>query len=459
MKGVTSWNFTPYITPLNPERGTAPYVCRIAPGIKKFEFDFIDNGAVGASYTMLLRKKGYTAFDRIPLDGMSGRVENLIDERDYEFCVERDDGTRSSVRTVRTGYVPGLVVNYLHPDDKEYEFSGRYLCSPSLVKLDSGKLLSSMDVFQGNNAQNLTLIFESDDNGKTWKYVTELMPCFWGKLFTVNGRLYMMSCSTEYGDLLIGASDDEGKTWTLPTALFRGSGLVGKGTGWHKNPTPVVVHNGRVYADAQYGSWIPKVFVNCVISAPADSDLLDASNWVATEPWNKLMHPESDPASPENFGVIEGNIIPAPDGQIYDMFRYARKGSLILKLDPSDPEAPMTFDELIEVPWSASKLEVHFDEVTGKYLTIGCRAIDEPKTERNLLSLFAADDFKHWYHVCDLIDCREMPAFEVGFQYISMIIDGDDILYLSRTAYNKAHNFHDANYQTFHKIESFRKLL
>ncbi len=316
-----------------------------------------------------------------------------------------------------------------------------------------------MDVYGGNTAQNLTLIFESYDNGETWKYVTELMPCFRGKLFTVNGRLYMMSCSCEYGDLLIGASDDEGKTWTPPTVLFRGSGLVGKGTGWHKNPTPVTVHNGRIYADAQYGSWPAHVFVNCVVSAPVDSDLLDASNWVSTEPWDKLKHPESDPAAPGNYGVIEGNIIAAPDGQLYNMLRYARKQSLILKLDPDDPEASMTFDEIVEVPWSSAKIEIHFDEVSGKYFTIACRALDEPKTSRNLLSLFAADDFKHWYHVCDLIDCRDMPSFEVGFQYISMIIDGDDILYLSRTAYNQANNFHDANYQTFHKVKNFRDLV
>ena len=134
MKGITSWNFTPYVTPLNPQRGNSPYICRIAPGIKKFEFDFIDNGAVGASYTLLLRKREYTTFERIPLDGMSGKVDGLDDERDYEFCVERDDGTRSSVRIVRTGYVPGLPVNYLHPKDLEYDFSGRFLFSPSLVK-------------------------------------------------------------------------------------------------------------------------------------------------------------------------------------------------------------------------------------------------------------------------------------------------------------------------------------
>ena len=48
---------------------------------------------------------------------------------------------------------------------------------------------------------------------------------------------------------------------------------------------------------------------------------------------------------------------------------------------------------------------------------------------------------------------------KVGFQYVSFLIDGDDILYQSRTAFGYAHNFHDSNYATFHKIPSFREYL
>ena len=46
----------------------------------------------------------------------------------------------------------------------------------------------------------------------------------------------------------------------------------------------------------------------------------------------------------------------------------------------------------------------------------------------------------------------------IGFQYVDFIIEGDDLLYLCRTAINGAHNFHDANYSTFHRIRCFRSL-
>ena len=62
--------------------------------------------------------------------------------------------------------------------------------------------------------------------------------------------------------------------------------------------------------------------------------------------------------------------------------------------------------------------------------------------------------------VTDLIDHREIAsAQDVGFQYIDFMFDGDDLIYLSRTAMNQAHNFHDANYQTFHRVKNFRSLL
>lgn len=460
MKGTTSWSFAPYTSPLDPQRAEKPYICRIAPSETGFTFDFIDNGAENASYTLLLRKRFYSEFEKTPISHKTVTVDGLDTPRDYEFCVERDDGKRSSVRTVRTGYVPGTVVNYLHPDDNEYAFSGKYLCSPSLIRLDDGRLLASMDVFEGYAAQNLTLIYESCDDGKTWKHLAELFPCFWGKMFLICGKLYMLGCSCEYGDLLIGRSDDGGRSWTVPTAIFRGSGLVAKGSGWHRAPMPVIIHNGLVLTDVQYGSWLAHTFGDSIISAPIDSDLLDPTSWSCTALWEIRKHPELAEKLPKGIaGGIEGNVVISPDGTVYDMLRIKDKSALFLKFNPEAPEASLEFDEIIDFPCTASKWDVQYDEVSKKYFAVASFALDEPKTTRNLLSLICSDDLKHWTLVTHLIDCREEDPRQVGFQYVSFIIDGDDILYLSRTAYNGAHNFHDANYQTFHRLKNFRTLI
>ena len=69
------------------------------------------------------------------------------------------------------------------------------------------------------------------------------------------------------------------------------------------------------------------------------------------------------------------------------------------------------------------------------------------------------DDFEEWKTAADIIDMRDKdPAF-VGYQYVDFEIEGEDIIFLSRTADNNAASFHDTNYQTFHRIKDFRKLI
>jgi hypothetical protein len=49
-----------------------------------------------------------------------------------------------------------------------------------------------------------------------------------------------------------------------------------------------------------------------------------------------------------------------------------------------------------------------------------------------------------------------------AFQYVDWLVEGDDIIFTSRTAYDDglggAYRFHDANFLTFHRIKNFRNL-
>lgn len=463
MKATLNWNYDRYLPLHERERMAAPYVCRIAPFEAGFSFDFLDFAQKNADfdekntkYSVIWRLRDAEETYCAPLEGCSGRIEGLLPETDYAFRVEREDGVCSTERLVRTGAVPGIVVNYLHPDDPEYAFSGRYLCSPSLIRLPDGSLLASMDLFASGAPQNLTLIYVSRDDGRTWSHLTELFPCFWGKMFLCGGALYMLGCSTEYGDLLIGRSDDGGATWSAPTVLLRGACHC-KAVGWHRAPMPVLIRDGRVMTDVQYGAWSEKVFCDAVVSAPADSDLLDAANWVCTDLWDARDH--IDPLPERIWGGIEGNVVAAPDGGVVDFLRFADRTALILRYDPVHPEASMTLDEVIDFPATASKWNVAFDEVSGKYIALVSWALDEPATRRNLLSMICSDDLRQWRLCRHLIDYRDADPKQVGFQYVDFFIEGEDILYLSRTAVNGAHNFHDSNYTTFHRIETFRALL
>ena len=251
MKAALTWNYDRYLPLHERERMAAPYVCRIVPSETAISFDFLDFAQKKADcdeknteYSVIWRLRDAEETYSAPLEGRSGRIDGLLPETDYAFRVVRNDGVSSDERLARTGRVPGIVVNYLHPDDPEYAFSGRYLCSPSLIRLPDGTLLASMDLYASGAPQNLTLIYRSVDDGRTWSHLTELCPCFWGKRFLCGGALYMIGCSTEYGDLLIGRSDDGGANWTAPTAILRG-GCHCKQVGWHRAPMPVLIRDDR----------------------------------------------------------------------------------------------------------------------------------------------------------------------------------------------------------------------
>jgi hypothetical protein len=454
MRSAESWSYQHYLPLHEKARAQSPYICRIAPFADGFEFDFCDI-ADGNEYRLIWRERDSKEFHESSLDSFSGKVAGLECGKDYAFRVERTDGTSSTERLVRTGKPVGTVVNYLHPDDPEYAFSGRYLCSPSLIRLENGDLLASMDLYASGAPQNLTLIYISHDDGATWEHHSELFPCFWGKMFLCKGKLYMLGCSTEYGDVLIGRSDDGGKTWTKPTVLLRGA-CHARQVGWHRAPMPVLIKDGRIMTDVQYGAWSEKVFCDAVLSAPADSDLLSAENWVCTELFDAREHIRPTPE--KIWGGIEGNVIETSDGKIIDFLRFADKTALILNYDPENPEDEPKLDSVIDFPATASKFDIVFDDVTKKYFAIVSYALDEPPTKRNLLSLICSEDLIKWDLCTHLIDRRDDDPKEVGFQYVDFFIEGEDILYLCRTALNGANNFHNSNFTTFHRIKNFREV-
>lgn len=459
MKKPKSWSYAPY-KPLFFNTGDI-YICRVVPTENEITLDWLPlDGAV--SYDIFVRERNVGEFEKVgSTSDNTFTVKDRKYEVEYEFYVEADC-KKSRVRLARCGEtIPGAsIVNYLHPEDKAYIFSGHCLCSPCIIRHPDGYLLASMDVFQDKLPQNLTLIFRSDDDGATWKYVSELFPCFWGRMFVHKGEVYMLSCNTEYGDILIGKSSDGGKTFTEPTILFRGGGGKNGEPGCHKNPQPVVVFDGRIWNTAEWGSWGRGYHAPMVFSAPVDSDLLDSDSWEFSEPVKYNPEWEGVPKGPST-GNIEG-CLTVIDGELYNIMRYdmsklERTWGLVLryKVNTGNPGAPIEYDGVVEFPANASKFEMIYDEDRKKWYSIASRIKELEggnKTVRNLLSLFVSDDCKNWTVAKDLIDMTDRPAQKYGFQYVDMFIENGVIYYLVRSALGDAENFHDANYSLFFKL-------
>ena len=456
MKGYNKWSYAPYRPPLRYIGDI--YISRVVPSESSVYFEWL--GDSEGEYTVFYRERGSENFVR---SGATGEtcytIEGLTKDTDYEFYVSRGD-EKSRVRLARAGAAVGTVVNYLHPDDLVYSFSGRYLASPSIVRHPDGYLLASMDLYASKAPQNLVLIFRSDDDGASWHYVSELTPCFWADLFIHKGELYVFACSTEYGDLLIGKSTDGGKTFGTPVTVLRGSNGKNGNCGVHKNPQNFMYHNGRIYRSLEWGAWANKVYGHAamVASCPEDADLLDPESWSFTEP---VPFPYEHPdfvGMPTDTMTIEGTLVIDPEGKLLNIMRFGKyHKTIVYEVNTEDPEAPLKYVRQMDFPANYSKFTIKYDSVSDYYYTICTRVCSEEKRNaRNLLSFMRSRDLVSWELVCDIFDRRDADEKLVGFQYVMFEIEGDDIFFLCRTALNGANSFHDSNYMTFHRIKNFR---
>lgn len=443
MKCYNKWSYRPYTPADRYEERFAPFICRLAPSAHSLTLQWLDNGCDGNH----MLHYGIWESDEetiIPLDGEIAVIDGLENQTEYKVYVTAENRRSSRVRRFRTGDVPDKnVVCYLHPEDNAFDFSGKFTCSPSLVRLPSGALLSSNDYYIGGGPQNYTTIFRSDDDGKSWYYVTDLMPCFWGKLFWHRDALYMLGMSAEYGDLLIGRSDDEGYNWTTPTVLMRGS-CNPKHNGLHKAPMRIEYANDRIWTAVDYGSWTEKMFGNALFSAPEDADLLDVDSWVCTD---FLPHDRSLPCGDTVNFAIEGNAVLMPDGMLANVIRYTQGKAKLNITDPAKPEEMPVCYGIIDMPVGHTKFEILKHE-SGKYYAVG-----NIPPMRTRLVLVSSDDLKNWTFEKYLIDGSALDDKKNAFQYPSAIIEGNTLYVLSRTAYNNAATWHDTNYITFHKFD------
>ncbi len=356
-----------------------------------------------------------------------------------------------------------------------------YLGSPSLALAEDGDIIASHDFFGPCSPRDrfrrefVSRICRSEDGGLTWNPVVEIRRAFWSSLFTYRGCNYLLGCSAHDGDIVIRRSKDGGWNWTDSVdessgLLFRG-GPGRKAPNYHCAPVPVLEHRGRIwraFEDNVLGRW--PGFHAAVISADAESDLLRASSWKMT---NKLPYDrDGDPPefSPCRAGWLEGNVVRAPDDQIWNVMRVnsvpvANKAA-VTKV--SEDGATLSFGPrtgFVDLPGGMSKFVIRFDATTGSYLMISNEVfVRRNPWQRNVLVLSSSQDLVSWKRRAVLLYVQEDErrvgkGCKIGFQYPDWVFDGSDILILVRTAFEVAHNFHDANYITFHRLRDYERLL
>ncbi|MDR2673403.1 MAG: glycoside hydrolase [Opitutaceae bacterium] len=380
---------------------------------------------------------------------------------------------------------------FLYHDDGSFEYVNNgipaiYVADPAIAKLPNGDYVMAHSLFGPHFRTGgiQTKIFRSTDNGRTWAKTHELAKFLNGSLFALDGAVYLIGSLVTATTVVDGKpepsayniailkSPDNGQTWTTPHTGFDGL-LIEGAAGTTKTP---VVHDGRV--------WL-SLATSYAYSAPVGADLLKASSWTRSEPASsksaaaKKLWP--DFVAREFEGTwTEAQILASP----------AHGVTVIPKMDVLHPEsvphtalfhisgdgAAMSFDparDFVPLPGAQKKFGATYDAVSGRHYALTNTILPAdtctpflttgkvtPAAIRNTLTLCSSSDLHHWDVEKIMLHSRD--AQRTGWQYVTFIIDGDDLAVASRTAIQfpgdpwPAPTGHDSNRLTFHRFENFR---
>lgn len=360
---------------------------------------------------------------------------------------------------------PGTVIKYTPAKN------GRYIGSPSISILPNGDYVASHDEFGPRTTEyrdGKTFVYTSSDKGKTWKFLSIVQGQFWSSLFTHKNELYIIGTNKHHGNYIIRRSIDNGKTWTIPYDKENGLLLEGE---YHTAPVPTVIHNGRLWRSVEYATgktakWGER-YSAAVMSCSVDEDLLKANNWTRT---NHITY-DSTYVNNTFRGWVEGNVVVDPKGNLLNIIRVdtpkgaEEKTAHIKVID----EKTVKFDrnDFVEMPGGAKKFTIRYDSKSKRYIALANYVPEEYKDKadpvrvRNTLALISSSNLKDW-RIDETLLFNEDNTNH-GFQYVDWLFEGNDIIYVCRTAFDDAEggarNNHDANFLTFHRISNYKKLI
>lgn len=350
----------------------------------------------------------------------------------------------------------------------------RYLfCfEPGIVKLPSGRLLVTFPYLSPLRRRpegceppikvpQMNLLV-SDDYGASWRPQTTFNRLI-GKAFVFGGKLYLINYRHEKRDIVIARSDNEGESWTPESKLFEGA--------WWNCPTGHAICNGHLYW--ALGRINDTGRETMAIAADLSRDILDPASWRVS---NALPFPGIPPVLARDGKLkkgqwLEPNVVEVK-GRIYALSVvkiFSEDGSqtsgmtAVCEVSDKGGKLDYRFVQYYPMPGGQLKFGIIYDEVSGLYWrTMNLPASvsgqdwgDYGPGDRRMLCLSYALDALNWMTAgCVVIT----PNAWEGFQYAAPMVDGNDLLIVSRTSLNEE-NQHDANMITLHRVRDFRSLI
>jgi len=360
-----------------------------------------------------------------------------------------------------------------YPDPK----TGRYTIAdaPSLVRLADGGLLCAtpfvdrkrnpaggteeerrnwLYTHQGvYDDRGLLHFHRSDDEGRTWKKLPQELQFQCGRLIQQGKTLYFLGVGRYRNDgIQISRSKDGGVSWEAPTRLFAGD--------YYQASTGMVIRNGRLYwcfgVASEQGKFNSYGLRTVVVAGDFKRDLTQRDAWrisqALTFPADALNGVRSG-RRPYPDHWLEGNVVES-GGQLQVVWRNRIDDSTTLNLaalctlKDDDTVLDYRFSRFYPLPGAHLHFYIIRDNRTGIYW-MTAQAIT-----RGRLALYCSNDALNWLHAAYLV---VWPKANQASNYTGLLIDGEDLLFGARTAY-QAPNNHDNDLVTFHRVKNFREL-
>ena len=360
------------------------------------------------------------------------------------------------------------------PDAEQYFFH-----DPGMTRLDDGTLIVAAPQWQFMRfgGRQSTRVARSGDGGRTWDEVAEL-PYADATPFVVDGSLFMFVQQKSHRDFQIVTTEDGGLTWTPPVTVL-------EAPVWNIS-TPMLTRPDAIYWAMDYspgewrchgkvmarlergkppmepGSWsLSNVVPEPTLPDSMTRKLYSASRDKEQRPWSPLW---LEPNTVEVAGRIR-----VFTRCVIDRYASAHVAA-VLDYDPE--EHRLSFAQFASWPGGQCKFFVVDDRPSRTYWMLSNLVTNSqdllgwrdrwPESqhgpsgnERRWLFLHYSIDCLNWFPAGCV--ARWPDSVVKSFMYPSAVVDGDDLVVMSRTSSDSGDQ-HNADLVTIHRVRSFRNL-
>jgi len=420
---------------------------------------------------------------------------SLVTRRGFVAAGVSAVGAAGTVCAARAADVPPASIRSAQPLAQEFTVVHRrenprtYVEGCGLIVLPGGSVLAVVSVVPrgGIPKKGPTEInyVRSDDGGKTWTKISQL-PFYSAVPFLHDDRLYtfLFSMGTRFrnDDMYLAASDDGGRTWTEPSKIFTGH--------FWTCQTNMVVRDQRLYwaiddlrqpNHSRYRS--PRA-----IAGDLSADLLDPASWRMSNfvPFpgmpDELLRTDYDIEHLNIWNMpdhwLESNVVEVGGrlrllATVKSQWQTLSNICGICDVEDDGTELTMEFRQFHPMTGGQLKFAIARDErsrlfwATANFVVDGQESQDwwdEARrsrrfsgmggNDRRFLMLLYSVDALNWFQAGCVAQARTLRQ---SFMYGSPVVDGDDLLVISRTSISGPDQ-HDADHATFHRVRDFRCL-